>query len=189
LVTYHNFVMPPGARRPLDAQLTRVALEKLDALLDRDVHLVIGGGGAMILAYGIPLRTEDVDAFPRRSGDLRAIQDRAREVASELDIVPDWLNQHFETFVHVLPSDYAARLRRVLDGKHLKVDALGPEDLLIMKCMAGRDKDRPHARRLLREATDLALVDRHLSELAERRIPKAEQACEFFDALKEEAGL
>jgi hypothetical protein len=181
--------MPPGERRPLDKDLTQLALRTLDEKLDHDVALIIGGGGAMILAYGIPLRTEDVDAFPRRSGELRAIQDRAREVGRELDIAPDWLNQHFETFVHVLPSDYGTRLRRVFTGTHLTADALGPEDLLIMKCMAGRDKDRPHARRLLKEPMDLELVDRYLSELAERRIPKAERACEFFDALKEEAGL
>ncbi len=167
----------------------RRALARLDQLLDHPIHLVIGGGGAMVLAYGIPLHTQDVDAFPVRPGELRAIQDRAVAVAKELDIEPDWLNQHFETFTHVLPRDYASRLRSVHAGRWLRADALGPEDLLIMKCMAGREKDRPHARRLMKEPMDLSIVDRQLSELATRRIPKADRACDFFDDLRNEVGL
>ena len=178
--------MPPGARRILDGPLMREALAHLDSHLERPLHLIIGGGGAMVLAYNIPLHTQDVDAFPVQSGQLAAIQATANVVAHELDIAPDWLNQHFETFTFVLPDDYASRLRNVFQGRWLRADALGPEDLLVMKCMAGREKDRPHARRLMREVTDLDVVDRRLSELEQKGIAKAAQACDFFDDLKEE---
>lgn len=183
---FYNGAMPPGARRVLDGPLMREALRRLDGHLDAPLRLVIGGGGAMILAYGIPLHTQDVDAFPVQPGQLASIQEKARLVAAELDIEPDWLNSHFETFTFALPSDYASRLREVYRGSWLRADALGPEDLLVMKCMAGRDKDRPHARKLMREARDLDVVDRRLSELAEKGIAKASQACDFFDDLKEE---
>ena len=113
----------------------------------------------------------------------------ARSVADELQIEPDWLNAHFETFTAVLPRDYATRLRSVFAGKHLRVDALGPEDLLVMKCFAGRDKDLPHARKLIREANDLAIVDKQLAYLIERRYPGAERAADYFDDLRDEAGL
>lgn len=181
--------MPPGNRRSLNGNLMREALERLDSAIDEPLQLIIGGGGAMILAYHFPLHTQDVDAFPRKGGDLHRVAAAARAVAAELDIEPDWLNQHFEQYTYVLPSDYGTRLVRVFSGAHLVVDALGPEDLLVMKSMAGRDKDRPHARLLMRRAKDLDLVDRQLSELARAGIPKAEMAGDFFDALRDEEDL
>ncbi len=113
----------------------------------------------------------------------------AKRVAERLDIEPDWLNSHFETFTGVLPSDYGSRLRSVFEGQRLRVDALGPEDLLVMKCFAGRDKDLPHARRLMRSGAALELVDHHLSELVERRYPGAERAADYFDDLRDDEGL
>jgi hypothetical protein len=55
-----------------------------------------------------------------------------------------------------------------------------------MKCFAGRDKDRPHARRLLREHTDIGIVDRQLELLAQRRYPGAQKAADWFDDLRDE---
>lgn len=173
--------------RPLDRRLMRTALERLDERLSAPAHLVVGGGAAMVLAYDHPLATQDVDAFAARGGLSLADLDRAaKAVARELDIEPDWLNPYFETFTHVLPADFATRLRPVHPGRHLRVDALGPEDLLLMKCFAGRDKDRPHALRLIRLAEDLGVVDRHLSHLIERRVPGARRAADYFDDLRDE---
>lgn len=169
----------------------REAFEHLDRRLEAPARLVIGGGAAMVLAYDHPLDTQDVDAFTAKGGlRLADLDAAAKAVAAELDIEPDWLNPYFETYTHVLPADYAARLRRVFAGAHLSVDALGPEDLMVMKCFAGRDKDLPHARALIRRAGfDVGLVDRHLSELAARRHPKAERAADYFDDLRDELGL
>jgi hypothetical protein len=164
----------------------REALARLDAALDQPARLVIGGGAAMVLAYDYPLSTHDVDAFATQGGlDLAALEVKAKQVARQLDIEPDWLNGHFVTFTGVLPNDYAKRLRPVLAGKQLRVDALGPEDLLVMKCFAGRDKDRSHARVLLRIAPDLDRVDAHFNELIERGYPGADAAADYFDDLRE----
>jgi predicted nucleotidyltransferase len=178
------------ARQPLDKTRMLRALALLDQRLSDSAHLVIGGGAAMTLAYQHPIATQDVDAFAGKGG-LRMLEldPAAREVAEELQIEPDWLNAHFETFTAVLPRDYATRLTRVFKGQHLRVDALGPEDLLVMKCFAGRDKDRPHARKLLRLAKDLSLVDKQLEYLVERRYLGAERAADYFDDLRDEAGL
>jgi hypothetical protein len=174
------------AHRTLDAKGMRDALRRLDAVLDGSARLVIGGGAAMVLAYDFPLATHDVDAFATRGGlDLAELDAKAKEVARQLDIEPDWLNGHFVTFTGVLPQDYAARLRPVYEGEQLRVDALGPEDLLVMKCFAGRDKDRSHARVLLRKANDLDLVDRHFNDLVERGYPGAEAAADYFDDLRD----
>jgi hypothetical protein len=174
----------------LDSQLMREALAKLDERLPSPARLVIGGGAAMVLAYDHPLATQDIDAFAARGGlTVSELDASAKLVARELDIEPDWLNAHFQTYTGVLPSDYASRLRSVYRGPRLAVDALGPEDLMIMKCFAGRDKDRPHARALLRLASfDLDVVDRQLSALSERRYPGADRAADYFDDLRDELG-
>jgi len=166
------------------------ALERLDRSIEAAAHLVIGGGAAMVLAYDHPLATADVDAFAGRSGlSMADLAEAARAVAKEMDAAPDWLNAHFETYTAVLPQGYAERLRPVFAGTHLRVDALGPEDLLIMKCFAGRDKDRPHARRLVHLARDLDLVDGHLAHLATRGYPGATRAADYFDDLRDEEDL
>src|SRR5712692_1512275 len=154
---------------PLDAKRMRRALELLDAAMHKPARLVVGGGAAMVLAYDHPLATQDIDAFAARGGlRIAELDALAKQVALELDIEPDWLNAHFETFTGVLPADYATRLRSVYRGRQLEVEALGPEDLLIMKCFAGRDKDRPHARKLIELASDLELVDRQLALLVSK---------------------
>jgi len=177
-------------RLALDEKRMRRALKALDSRMSSPARLVVGGGAAMTLAYNHPMATQDVDAFAAkgglRMGELAAL---ARSVADELNVEPDWLNSHFETFTAVLPSDYGTRLRSVFRGKHLTVDALGPEDLLVMKCFAGRDKDRPHARRLLREVADIGFVDRQLELLAQRRYPGAQKASDWFDDLRDEVDL
>ena len=178
------------AHLSLNAERMLAALQALDTKMQAPSRLIVGGGAAMVLAYDHPLATQDVDAFCARGGLRMADLDQmAKAVAAELDIEPDWLNAHFETFTGVLPNDYANRLRNIFQGTHLCADALGPEDLLIMKCFAGRDKDLPHARRLLRIATDLGLVDRHLSALVDRRYPKAGRAADYFDDLRDDEGL
>jgi hypothetical protein len=174
---------------PLDRRLLLSAFARLDARIPSPAHLVVGGGAAMVLAYDHPLATRDVDALTARGGlSMAELQGAARRVAAELDLEADWLNPYFETYAAVLPGDYGSRLRRVWDGKRLTVDALGPEDLLLMKCFAGRDKDRPHARKLIRLARDLDVVDRRLADLHDSGYPGAQRAADVFDDLKDEIG-
>lgn len=63
--------------------------------------------------------------------------------------------------------------------------ALGVEDLLVMKCFAAREKDVGHARALLKRNPDRGLVERQLQSLADRRIPGAQDALDFYDDLVE----
>lgn len=171
---------------PLDAARLRDAFQALDARLERPVELVVGGGTAMMLAYRLPVRTMDVDAYPRE-GNLDALLPAIRAVARERGLPPDWINPHFETFAYVLPPDYGTRLRPIFEGARLRALALGVEDLLVMKCFAGREKDVGHARALLKRSPDLALVERRIQELADRSVPGAQDALDFLDDLLEGA--
>jgi hypothetical protein len=176
-----------AAHDPLTVEKLRAAFQALDALLGRPVTLIVGGGTAMLMAYRIPVRTTDVDAYPRDAA-LDEIAPAIRKVAKQLKLAPDWINPHYETFAHVLPSDYAMRLTPVYQGGSLKVLALGVEDLLIMKCFAGREKDVGHARALLQRNPDLAIVERRLNELLEKRVKGADDAMDFVDDITEGTG-
>ncbi len=171
----------------LDAKRVDEALRRLDGKLSGDFRLVVGGGAAMAIAYDHPLATKDVDAFLAKGADrLAELAQASHEVAREMDIAADWLNPYYETFAFVLPPDYPARLRAVFRGRHVEVLALGPEDLLIMKCFAHRQKDVGHARALVKLAADLDVVERRLSELMDKGYPGAEAAADFFDDLRDE---
>jgi len=173
-------------REPLTADRLRTAFRALDALLETPATLSVGRGSAMMLAYGIPVRTADVDSYPREAS-LDEIAPAIRKVAKELRLAPDWMNPCYETYAHVLPTDYGRRLTSVFRGRALTVVALGVEDLLIMKCFAGREKDVGHARALLKRKPDLGIVERRLTELLERRVKEAQDALYFFDDLAEAA--
>lgn len=165
------------------------ALRALDRALPSPARLIIGGGAAMLLAHGHPLATHDVDAFTAKGGlSMGELGAAARTVAKGIGIAPDWLNEHFSSFAHVLPADYGARLVPVFRGARLAAEALGAEDLLLMKCFSGRDKDRPHLLRLMRVAADLDVVERRLRELADRRVPGTDRAADLFDDLRDEVG-
>lgn len=141
----------------------------------------------MVLAYGIPVRTTDVDAYATGMS-FDELEPFIRQVAREHGLAPDWINPHFSTFTHVLPRDYGSRLRTIFEGERLHVKALGAEDLLVMKCFAGREKDIGHARRLLKHVEDLEKVESRLEELMARRVRGAQAAMDFLDDLLEVEG-
>ncbi len=162
----------------------RQALKSLDKLLTKPTQLLIGGGAAMALAYNLPLATADVDGLVFRSEITQSeLTPLVHKVADELHLPKDWLNSHFNTFLYALPQDYSNRITSVYDGKNLKAFALGREDMVILKCMAGRDKDLPHAKALMKQSVDRKIVEKQIQVLMDRGIPKADQAMDFFDEL------
>lgn len=157
------------------------AFEALDAKLTESVTMLVGGGAAMLLAHHIPLTTLDVDGLPLQSKLTPAELDKlVKEVAEELRLSAHWYNDYFNTFTHTLPADFRDRLITVFEGRNLTVCALGLEDLLIMKCFAGREKDIGHARVLIKKGADLDIVERRIDELIEKRLPDALKASDFL---------
>jgi hypothetical protein len=162
------------------------AFGRLDELLGENTVLLLGGGGAMILAHGFPLATSDIDAVPQGTS-VSALDKLVKQIALELGLPGDWLNPYFSTFLHTLPSDYSERLITVFKGKRLQVQALGATDMLILKCFAGRQKDVGHAKTLLKKGADVKRVEKHFETLSAKKIPGVERALEFLDDLLDQA--
>ena len=155
------------------------ALEKLDDLLPTPTVLIIGGGGAMILVHGFPLATSDIDAVPKGL-DIAALDVLVKKIAEEHGLPPDWLNPYFSTFAHTLPSDYGDRLVEVFKGTKLRAQALGKNEMLVMKCFAHRQKDVGHSRALIKGGADVIFVENHIESLKKKGIPGSEEALDFF---------
>lgn len=166
------------------------AFKELDARISQPTRIIVGGGAALIAAHGIPVVTEDVDGVPDRGSlELYEIKAAVREVGQKLKISQNWLNDYFSAFLFILSSDYGSRLVSLYKGTNLEVAALGVEDLLLMKCFAGREKDIPHAKALIRKKPNLKIVDNRLQEVLEKKIPGAEKAADFFDDLCDQMGV
>ncbi len=159
------------------------ALTALNGKLKTPVTLIIGGGGAMILAYDFNLVTTDIDGIPSKGITPDDFDRYIKEVAHDLKIAVDWLNPYYATFTHVLPSDYGTRLVEVFKEKMLTVLALSKTDLLIMKCFAGRMKDRSHAIELIQKGADTSIAEKQIEKLISLQIPKAEKALDFLDEM------
>jgi len=168
----------------LSKEIFLTALKRLDELLPAPLTLIAGGGGAMVLAHKFPLATADLDAIPKAASPDE-IDPFVKTIAKEQGLPPDWLNPYFATFTHTLPTDYGERLIRAFTGKKLKVEALGREDLLIMKCFAGRPKDIAHARALIKAGADTDFVGNHIEGLKKKKVPGAVQALDYLDDLLE----
>lgn len=174
-----------SVEKTLTAHLITKAFHSLaDLLMGHEgatlpITLIMGGGGAMILAHRFPLATTNVDAVARGI-EFSALDPLVKSVAKELGIPSDWLNPYYGTFSHVLPSDYDVHLVTVFDHPALRVDALGKDEMLIMKCFAHRRKDVGHARALVRANANIARVEGRIEELLQKKIPHAEAALDFL---------
>ncbi len=136
----------------LDKALALKAFELLDLKIGQQINspviMTIGGGGAMVLQHDYNGTTYDIDGIANKAADK--VKLLAEEIAKELNIAHDWLNPHFDVYTYYLPNDAKDRIEKTFQGKFLTVNSLGVEDLLIMKFMAGRNKDLPHIRHLLK---------------------------------------
>ncbi len=167
------------------------AFSILDQKLPDKIDLLIGGGAAMVIAYGETEATYDVDGIPIKSVlSFEQLKPFMFKVAEELELPKDWINPYFHSYTHVLPADYRNRIREIFSGKELNCFVLGPEDLLIMKLMAGRQKDDRHVRRLLKiKGIKLDIIEGQLEKLKQRLIHGAEEALDRLDDFKNDLGI
>jgi hypothetical protein len=114
------------------------AFECLDEELARRgvrAELFVVGGAAMAIAYDTRRTTTDVDAIFAPSDVVR---EAARDVARQLELEPDWLNDGAKGFA---PGDDPDQTS-VFEGRFLGVAVASPRYLLAMKLLASRtDRD------------------------------------------------
>ncbi len=119
----------------LDRPTIEAALAAMNARLEAAEvigEISIFGGSAMVLAFDAREATRDVDAVFRPPELFRRA---AAEVADELSLPEDWLNDGVKGFVSSV-QDYVAD--DMPQFSHLRVIRPSAAYLLAMKCMAAR---------------------------------------------------
>jgi hypothetical protein len=125
--------MPPRSHGAPPADLRRF-LEAVDAALTRPIRMVIIGGSAAALGYGVDITTRDIDTFGIPEPIAAAAS--AARAATGLDIPI----QH--AAIADLPWNYQDRLRRILPNlRHLEVFVPEAHDLVLSKLVRGAEHD------------------------------------------------
>ncbi|MFL6281256.1 MAG: DUF6036 family nucleotidyltransferase [Vicinamibacterales bacterium] len=167
---------------PLTAEDILRAFEALaDELSRRNerAQIAIAGGAALVLLFNARESTRDVDAYIV-SPTASVVRDAVAEVATTLELPPDWLNDAAKGYFVGLSLGAP-----LYDSPSLAIRAVTTAQLLAMKLAAWRDAvDRADARLLL---TSVEGTREQIWDIVRRYVPPhdLQKASYAFDDLWE----
>jgi hypothetical protein len=146
-------------REQIDAALT--AVDRRLGARGRRADLLLVGGAVMCLVYRTRPATRDVDAWFSHPAEVRQA---AREVAEEMGLPEDWLNDAAKAY---LPANAGHEAWRALPN--LTISVVDARTLLAMKCAAARTEV---------DVDDIRFLARHLGLASSRAV--LEVVCAYF---------
>ncbi len=154
-------------RIELDRELMETCLSKLNEKLTtfgEMGEIVIFGGAAMCLVYGSREYTRDIDAIFEPKSDIYQM---AKEVAEDLSLQEDWLNDGIKGFIYTTPPS-----ELILTFSNLRVYSASADYILAMKCLAAREDSRDREDAIFLK-NHLRLSDyEEVLDIVEKYIPK-----------------
>lgn len=112
----------------------------LGSKINEPINIVLAGGSALLFVGATTRATRDGDVIDS-SVKLSKIKSQIIEVAKEVGIEEDWLNDDVATWKHLLPPDWKEHLEAVGSFGKLTIKSLSRRDLILLKSAAGRGRD------------------------------------------------
>lgn len=151
-------------------------LKDLDRSIAEPCRIVICGGAAAIVGYGIKRITGDIDIlepFPKSESFYKAVKDLSK--SQNLD--PRWINDGVKGFLDDLSPDYRNRLIPLSEGfENLEVFIISKPDLITMKICAWREADKEDIGALGISKEDLTVINANLAYVAKHSPDRAHKA-------------
>jgi hypothetical protein len=136
---------------------------------DHEIEILLVGGAAGLLIRALPAAwtTADVDLLHVSAAEDRdAVLEAAADVARQLSLPNDWLNDWSSLFSWTLPDQWQKRRLHVGTFGRLIFYAASRLDLIAMKFMAHRPQDLEHLEQMKVRSDDLDFVRIYLDALA-----------------------
>jgi len=151
-------------------------LQHLDHSLNEPCRIIICGGAAAIIGYGLKRFTGDIDImepWPKSDSFYRVVRD-----LSEIHgLDPKWINDGVKGFVDYLSPDYQKRLIPLSAGfANLEVFIISKPDLITMKICAWREADKEDVIAMGISKEDIAIINSNLAYVASHSPDQAHKA-------------
>lgn len=117
-------------------------LRELDNNIHKPCRIVICGGAAAIIGYGLKRLTGDIDIL-EPSPKSAAFYNVVKDLSEIHGLDPKWINDGVKGFVDYLTPDFQKRLIPLTaDFKRLEVFIISKPDFITMKICAWRESDK-----------------------------------------------
>ena len=151
-------------------------LKELDRRVTGPCRIIICGGAAAIVGYGMKRLTGDIDIlepFPKSPSFYKA----AKDLAKSHSLDPKWINDGVKGFLDDLRPDFQKRLIPLNEGfKNLEVFIISKPDLITMKICAWRETDKEDIEALGISKEDLTIINANLAHAKKHSPDRANKA-------------
>jgi len=151
-------------------------LKDLDRHVAEPCRIIICGGAAAIVGYGMKRLTGDIDIlepFPKSDSFYKAVKDLSK--SNGLD--PKWINDGVKGFLDDLSPDFQKRLLPLNEEfENLHVFIISKPDLITMKICAWREADKEDIKALGISKEDLTIINANLEHVEKHSPDRAHKA-------------
>lgn len=164
------------ADRNLNESRIIALLKELDERMEEQCLIVICGGAAAIVGYGMSRLTGDIDILephPRLNSFYKAV----KEISTSHGLDSKWINDGVKGFLDDLDPSYRERLIPLnANFRNLDVLIISKPDLITMKICAWRETDREDIQALGISQDDLVIINKNLTYAAKHSPDRAHKA-------------
>lgn len=151
-------------------------LKELDSHVAEPCRIVICGGAAAIVGYGMKRLTGDIDILepiPKSESFYKAVKD----ISKSHGLDPKWINDGAKGFLDDLSPDFQKRLIPLNEEfENLHVFIISKPDLITMKICAWREADKADIEALGISKEDLTIINSNLAHVEKHSPDRAHKA-------------